>query len=101
MEDGTIDEVEITEPYPIEHEARKIPKSGWYKGAPFHGTRKERNEIRKHLVNELEYEFKVYHWPRMWYEIDPEEYAIRYMEKPQSVHLSPQFYEWNLQDNHG
>lgn len=99
IDDGTIDQIELTSPYPIEHEQRKIPKSGWYKGEPFHGTRKQRDEVRKYMTEQMGKLFDVHHWPRMWYEIDPQEYALRYMEKPQSVHLSPGFYEWDLEKN--
>ena len=31
-------EVEYACPWPIEFEGRRVPKSGWYKGAPFYGS---------------------------------------------------------------
>jgi len=91
---------EVTSPYPIEFEQRRIPKSGYYKKTPFYGTREKRNQIREVFQNRLEDLFtKVHAWPRSWYEMDPEEYAKVHMEKPGSVHLSPEFYEWNLETN--
>jgi hypothetical protein len=52
------------------------------------------------MTNEMKYQFdNVHEWPTNWYMIDPEDYAKTYMEKPGSVHLSPEFYEWDLVNN--
>lgn len=98
--ENLIDSYEITEPYPIEHEGRRLPKSGYYKGTPFFGSQKERDTIRKSWRAGLNSQFNhVFHWPDAWYEYDPQYYADTYMEKPGSVHLSPEYYEWDLQLN--
>ena len=91
---------EVTAPYPIEFEDRKIPKTGYYKGTPFFGSHPNRDRVRSIMTNEMLYQFdKVHVWPNSWYMIDPEAYARTYMEKPGSVHLSPEFYEWDLLNN--
>jgi hypothetical protein len=97
---GRVLEVEMTDPYPIEFEGRKLPKTGYYKGAPFFGDWKTRNHIRELFSSKLHTYFdNVKKWPSEWYRMDPEEYANTYMEKPRSVHLSPEFYEWDLERN--
>jgi hypothetical protein len=98
--DRLIDTYEITEPYPIEYEGRRIPKSGYYKGTPFYGTQAQRSTIRKTWRVALDNTFEqVFHWPDAWYEYEPEYYANEYMEKPGSVHLSPEYYVWDLELN--
>ena len=91
--------VTIWEPLPIENESRKLPKTGYYKDAPFYGSWTERNEIRKLFVRELEENVKgnvcVFKWVSTLMN-HKEELDFAYMEKPQSVHLSREFYpHWN------
>jgi antitoxin component HigA of HigAB toxin-antitoxin module len=91
--------VTIWEPLPIENESRKLPKTGYYKDAPFYGSWNERNEIRKLFVRELEENVKgnvcVFKWVSTLMN-HKEELDFAYMEKPQSVHLSREFYpHWN------
>lgn len=86
-------EVEYSLPWPIEFEERKLPKTGYYKDQPFWGSRTERSE----LVNDI-YEYMLYNSvnivkaPDEWYRMNPEQYANEKMEKPKSVHLSPEVY---------
>ena len=97
---GLIGTFEVTAPYPIEFEGRKIPKTGYYKGTPFFGSHPNRDRVRSIMTNEMKYQFDdVHEWPTNWYMMDPEDYARTYMEKPGSVHLSPEFYEWDLVNN--
>jgi len=97
---GLIGTYEVTAPYPIEYEGRKIPQTGFYKGTPFFGSWESRDLVRSTLTNELKYEIEnVHEWPQNWYLMNPESYAKTYMEKPGSVHLSPEFYEWDLLNN--
>ncbi len=99
-QEGRIFEYEVTAPYPIEFEGRKLPKTGYYKGTPFFGSWNERNEYRKLMTQIMLNKFKnVKTWPDRWFEIDPEAYAEDFMEKPRSVHLSPARYEWDLENN--
>jgi hypothetical protein len=98
---GKIGTFEVTAPYPIEFEERKIPKTGFYKGTAFYGSHPSRDRVRQVMTNEMKYQFdNVHEWPTNWYMIDPEDYAKTYMEKPGSVHLSPEFYEWDLVNNY-
>jgi hypothetical protein len=101
QQSGKIGTFEVTAPYPIEHEERKIPKTGFYKGTPFYGSWPTRDRLMGIITNEMKYQFEnVHQWPTNWYMIDPEDYAKTYMEKPGSVHLSPEFYEWDLVNNY-
>lgn len=98
--EGLIGTFEVTAPYPIEHEGRKLPKTGYYKGTPFYGSWIERDHVRALMTNEMKYQIEhVHEWPQHWYMMNPEDYAKTYMEKPGSVHLSPQYYEWDLLTN--
>lgn len=100
--EGMILDAEVTAPWPIEHEGRKLPKTGYYKKTPFYGSWEERNKIRQLMTDMMLDKFKnVKTWPDEWFKLDPEVYADRFMEKPRSVHLSPAFYEWDLEENHG
>lgn len=93
--------VALVELLPIEHENRKIPKTGWYKGSPFFGSRQQRSEAVKlfnRLINEFsrDYGYDVISWPKEWYLMDPEKYADDYMERPGSVHLSRSSYIYDF-----
>jgi hypothetical protein len=100
VDQGWIGSYEVTAPYPIEHEQRKLPKTGYYKGTPFFGHREEREAIREFMTDEMLNRFvTVKEWPAHWFTIPPHEYAEIFMERPRSVHLSPAHYEWNLEKN--
>lgn len=99
-DEGLIMDYEVTAPYPIEFEGRKLPKTGYYKGAPFFGSRDERVRVAAYMNTQMLWRFyKIHHWPQRWYEMDPEKYAQDFMEKPRSVHLSPRFHDWNYEEN--
>lgn len=87
--------VTIWEPLPIEDESRKLPKTGYYKSTPFYGSWNDRNEIRKLFVKELEAnagdDVKIFKWVSKLMNIEGQ-LDFECMEKPQSVHLSRQFY---------
>lgn len=87
---------------PVEHEERRIPKTGWYKGTPFAGTRKQRSDAVKEfnrLLDELsvDHGYDVISWPKEWYSMDPEKFAEQCMEKPGSVHLSRSAYQYDFE----
>ena len=95
-----IEKVTVHTLLPIEFEGRRIPKTGWYKGTPFAGSRLERVEVMEafnHQVRVLGKDagFEVLDWPTHWFSENPEEFAKNYMEKPGSVHLSREFYYWD------
>jgi hypothetical protein len=98
----------IYELLPIEAEHRAIPKTGWYKGTPFFGSQSQRNGIRLIFKDEARKRqterVKLFEWVEglqdSWGHLD-----FKYMEKPQSIHLSRAFYphwqgrEWNVPRN--
>ena len=95
-------EVEVAAPWPIEFEGRKLPKTGYYKGTPFYGSRADRVDVVNRIIDYYLYRgIKVVQCPEEWYGMDPEEYATSRMEKPQSVHLSPKYYRrknWGVEE---
>ena len=117
--------LEIVELLPIEHEARRLPKTGFYKGQPFWGSACDRMLVRQAFNDELvklqeEYGgFSIIKWPSEYqhcteFEIDAREVSgtfkeytgpivfkpgmlrFRVMEKPHSVHIAPSFYLWSI-----
>ena len=85
-------------------EGRRIPKTGWYKDAPFAGSQEHRALCVKVFNSEVdrlskEYGFGVISWPKDWYDTNPETFAKTYMEKPGSVHLSREFYQYDFKTN--
>lgn len=87
--------VRLYEPLPIENPSRKIPKTGWHKGAPFCGDWASRNFIRKLFREEIRKNqyggVELYEWVGEMIN-NKGELDFEYMEKPQSVHLSRRWY---------
>lgn len=86
--------VQFCAPVPVEYEGRKLPKTGYYKGTPFFGTRQERYDATMEFIGALD-KFSngnIVTVPYEWYTMDPEEYANTYMEMGGSVHIAPIFY---------
>jgi hypothetical protein len=80
---------------PIEHESRKLPGTGLYKGQPFFGTRDERMHYRQIGVDILKSSgIKLVEWPEEWAEGDGTK-MFEVMEPRQSVHLRPLHYYFN------
>ncbi len=87
---------------PIEFEGRRIPKTGYHKGTPFIGTQRERTQLMEIFNEEVDklsaiYNMNVIEWPIHWYSADPQYFADTYMEKPGSVHLSREFYQYDFE----
>ena len=106
LETLNIPKITVVALLPIEYEERRIPKTGWHKGTPFIGTQKARteimigfNQVARRLCKEKGFEFKE--WPSHWYTTHPKEFADKYMEKPGSVHLSRQYYHYDLDTGKG
>lgn len=99
-----IKEIEIVQALPIENEARKLPKTGYYKGTPFYGTWEERNKLVDTFNSCLDRitipdnGLEVFTWPRQ-FKNQNGELDFDFMERPKSVHLSPQSYRWDLENN--
>lgn len=89
-----IKDVAIYELLPLENESRKLPKTGYYKGKPFWGTWDQRQEVRHTFNQAIEKAVRRAKFIR-WTDYllnDKGELDFKYMEKPQSVHLSREFY---------
>lgn len=101
LESLNIEKISVTKLLPIEFEDRRIPKTGWYKGTPFAGTQQERNQLMEIFNNEIdrlssEHGYETIDWPSDWYDAKPEYFAKKYMEKPGSVHISREYYQYNF-----
>jgi len=94
-------EFEVCGPVPVEYEGRRIPKTGFYKGDPFFGSREQRLELTLYWIEGLKKRFKnVVTVPENWYSMDGEVFAKDKMEFGGSVHLSPESYrrfDWGVQ----
>ena len=118
--------VGIVELLPIEHECRRLPKTGNYKGQPFWGTAEERMQVRNafnNKVTQLQEQyggFQIIRWPQEYtyqeettvsldklsgvFKTYPEKEItfkpgmLRFdvMEKPHSVHIAPTYYLWSV-----
>ena len=98
-----IKKVNVVLPLPIEHIDRKIPKTGYYKGTPYYGTWLERHLIRNKMAKLMYHiaydsDINILSWPD-WYKNLAHELTFDVMEKPKSVHLSPEYYYWDLTTN--
>ena len=81
-------------PVPVEYEGRKLPKTGYFKGTPFYGSREDRLALTLRFIDLLNKHSgnKVVMPPSGWYSMDGEQYAKKYMENSSSVHISPEYY---------
>ena len=87
--------INVCTPVPVEWEGRTIPQSINFKGTPFFGTEFERREYTKQFIDAMYKHFdsnKIVSCPKEWYTMDPEQFAKNHMERPRSVHLSPEHY---------
>lgn len=88
---------------PVEDESRLIPNLKRYGNKPFHGTRLQRERWTL-MFNEWvmlmhqKHGFGVLCYPSEMYDVSPLEF-FKYMESGQSVHLSPQYFHWDLINN--
>ena len=93
--------ISVCTPVPVEHEGRKMRKSAMLDGQTFIGSRDQRLEWTMDFIEALETQAKrnsirVISPPKVWYLMDPEDYAAKYMEFRSSVHLGPQAYRSTL-----
>jgi hypothetical protein len=97
-----MEKISVMQLLPIDHEERRIPKTGFYKGTPFYGNLEKRLEICRIFNNKLsiylsEAGYEFIQWPSEWYKLSPKDYADIYMEKPGSVHLSRNYYQYDFE----
>lgn len=89
-------DVTVTQLLPVEHESRKLPGTGLYRGEKFFGTREERMKLRDVAHEILDQSgLSVLRWPTEWVDENGMK-MFEYMEPKQSVHLRPKFYMRNL-----
>lgn len=97
-------EVVLTHTMGIEDESRELPKTGYYKGTPFFGSWEARNRLRM-IFNEVidDYTRDCPGWSKVsfpdYFFDEAGKLKFEVMERPQSVHLSPEHYRWNLETN--
>lgn len=85
--------ISVCAPVPIEHEGRRIPQSGQYKGNNFYGSRDERLDYTLEFIMRLEDNgIKLNSPPESWYSMESERYAKDIMEISSSVHIAPSHY---------
>jgi hypothetical protein len=89
-------DVTISQMIPVEHESRKLPGTGLYKGEKYFGSREDRMKLRE-IAHEIldQSGLNVIRWPKEW-EDDNGIKMFEYMEPKQSVHLKPKYYQRNL-----
>lgn len=86
-------DISFTTPVPVEYEDRRLPKTGYFKGTPFYGSRQDRLDLTYRIIEGLnKRKVNVIMPPEEWYKMDGEKYAKTYMENSSSVHISPQYY---------
>lgn len=77
---------------PVEHESRKLPGTGLYKGQKFFGSRELRMQLRDLAHQTLKNEgVKLFEWPQEWIDSDGTK-MLDILESRQSVHLRPKYY---------
>lgn len=106
---GMLKRVSLNHTMGIEDESRELPKTGYYKGTPFFGDWKRRSDLRKFFNSKLDEvcyrfenpggnDFVVSEYPE--YFLDKSgKLRFDVMERPQSVHISPAHYKWDLDKN--
>ena len=95
--------IEIINLLPIEHESRKIPKTGWYEKAPYFGSTQERANLVCKFNDRIdmicqERGWQSFKWPAKFIN-DDGELKFDLMERPRSFHLSPVAYRWDIINN--
>lgn len=84
----------LVELLPVEHESRKIPGTGLYKGKPFYGSRTERMAVRG-IANSIirDSGLRTLSWPEEWVDEDGTK-MLDILEQRQSVHLRPLYWKY-------
>jgi hypothetical protein len=88
-------DVTLVELLPIEHESRKIPGTGLYKGQPFYGSRNLRMHLREVINHVIRNNgLKTLSWPNEWVDEDGTKMMNEVLEQKQSVHIRPKHYRY-------
>ena len=103
LQENGVEKIEVVHVLPIENESRVLPKTGYYKGTPFYGTWAERTNLVK-LINYgidvmcTRNDWSIYRHPEVYFN-DKNELTFDVMEQPKSVHISREYYRWDLEKN--
>lgn len=100
QQENKVPTIEVVASLPIENVSRKLPKTGYFKGQPYWGTWEERNSVHlwfnEALMNACSKNmFSFIEWPDNFIN-GTGELGFRFMEKPRSVHISPEHYMWKV-----
>jgi hypothetical protein len=95
-----IKSIEVVSAIPIEDESRKLPRTGYFKNKPFWGRWKERDAVHRVFNDRClelcqKFNYNLIEWPKYFYE-DTGKLDFQYMERPRSVHISPEHYLWSI-----
>ena len=96
-----IKNIQVVAAIPIEDESRKLPKTGYHKGKPFWGSWSERDTVYRNFNRMLKgmcdrlHGYEYIEWPQKFLNADGQ-LDFEYMERPQSVHISPEHYMWSI-----
>ena len=97
----SIEEIEVVAALSIENISRKLPKTGYYKGQPYWGSWQDRdiavqvfNAVCRGLCQRLG-GYSFIEWPDH-FKNEATELDFKFMERPQSVHISPEHYKWSI-----
>lgn len=94
----------VTHSMGIEDESRKLPKTGYFKGAPFTGSCEQRIRSRNIFniimdeVPTMDNDTSVLKYPEYFFDKSGK-LRFEVMEIPQSIHISPEHYLWDLDKN--
>lgn len=104
IHDFNFETVTLNHTMGIEDESRDLPKTGFFKGTPFFGDWTKRNVCRQ-IFNEVvnDYTLDCPGWSHVklpdYFFDETGKLRFDVMEVPQSVHLSPEHYRWDLDNN--
>lgn len=103
LQENGIENIEVVHVLPIENESRVLPKTGYYKDTPFYGSWLERTQLSKEINNYIDdmcrrNSWNVYKHPDVYFN-DKGELTFDVMEQPKSVHISREYYRWDMEKN--
>lgn len=103
LQESGVGRIEVIQALPIENESRPLPKTGYYKDAPFAGSWAERTELVQQfnqMVREMCERNGWFTWrhPDVYLNTFGE-LTFDVMEKPKSVHIAREYYRWDLVKN--
>lgn len=94
-----VNQVRVAELLPIEDESRALPGTGKLNGQNFYGDLKLRQDLRlvfNSVLQDFSEVVEVISWPTNYVDED-NKLKFEVMEARKSVHLRPDFYQWDFQ----